>query len=205
MENALPAGRSPSSRIGTAMDALERLSRECLEGVSHPVTAIIVGGAAVHLYTCSRVSSDVEAAFSHRFFLPGDLLVRYQDSEGRSRVLTYDSQYSDALGLMHPDYRKDAIPLTWHPGGPLQLAVLSPVDLVVSKLARYQDHDRADILALAEEGLVSADAVGQRAREALDYYVGRTFFVEHNIAHAVETIRRAQVSASARPTWTPRP
>lgn len=45
--------------------------------------------------------------------------------------------------------------------------VLSPVDLAVSKIARFADNDKEDIAALVRLGLTTADEVEQRATSAL--------------------------------------
>ena len=68
------------------------------------------------------------------------------------------------------------------------LAVLSPVDLAVSKLARFQDQDRQDIMALAQHRLVDGAALQQRANAALDYYVGDARWIQHHLADALALI-----------------
>jgi hypothetical protein len=70
----------------------------------------------------------------------------------------------------------------------LDVRVLTPVDLAVSKLGRFSDQDRADIAALARRGLVHASDLERRAMEALDTYVGDTQRVPGNIASAVKII-----------------
>ena len=68
----------------------------------------------------------------------------------------------------------DSIPCAELNAGKRKIHVyfLSPIDLVVSKLSRYETVDQEDIRAMAEQGLVSADAVQKRAEEALGGYVG---------------------------------
>lgn len=44
-------------------------------GLTMPVTAYVAGGVAVHLYTAYRVSSDIDAEFSHRVLIPDDLYI----------------------------------------------------------------------------------------------------------------------------------
>lgn len=68
-----------------------------------PVRMFIAGGAAVHFYTAARVTSDVDATFSHRLLLPQDLEVVWRDKQGIGRVLYFDRQYNDTFGLMHED------------------------------------------------------------------------------------------------------
>lgn len=69
-------------------DALAEMARriaDSLQGVSQavlPIRMYIAGGTALHVYTGSRVSNDVDAAFSRRIALPEDLEVAYRDSDG---------------------------------------------------------------------------------------------------------------------------
>lgn len=69
-----------------------------------------------------------------------------------------------------------AVPLTLSGIDPqvLDVRVLTPLDLAVSKLGRFPDQEQADIAALACRGLIDATSVESRATEALGGYVGNT-------------------------------
>ena len=139
------------------------------------VPVYIAGGAASHIYTGSRLSADIDATLGRRLLLPDDLQVMYKSGDGKHRTLYFDRQYNDTLGLMHEDAHKDSVPIEV-PGvnrKRLDLRVLSPVDLAVSKLARFADPDREDIKALARAGLLDSRQLRQRAEEALAGYIGR--------------------------------
>src|SRR5512143_1655587 len=73
-----------------------------------PVRMYLAGGAALHVYTGSRVTDDVDAVFSTRVILPEDLDVYYVNAKGENRLLYFDRQYNDTLGLVHEDARDDA-------------------------------------------------------------------------------------------------
>jgi hypothetical protein len=49
----------------------------------------------------------------------------------------------------------------------LEVRRLSPVDLALSKIGRFEDLDRGDIATLAQDGLITERAVRRRAEEAL--------------------------------------
>jgi hypothetical protein len=84
---------------------------------------------------------------------------------------------------MHPDYEQDSMP--WEGIGNekrlIQLSVLSPVDLAVSKISPASDQDREDIRALGQHHLITATALRTRAEEALGHYVGNLNDVRTNI------------------------
>jgi hypothetical protein len=150
----------------------------------------VAGGAALHFHTGERVSVDVDATFSRRIALPDGLDVAYRDEDGAARLLYFDRQYNDTLGLMHEDAQDDSIPLALEgiDPGVLDVRILAPVDLAVSKLGRFSEQDRADIAALARRGLVQGTDLERRAREALDIYVGDTQRLRGNIASALKIV-----------------
>jgi hypothetical protein len=155
-----------------------------------PIRMYVAGGAALHFHTGERVSVDVDAVFSRRIALPDGLEVAYRDEDGSARLLYFDRQYNDTLGLMHEDAQDDSIPLELEgiDSRVLDVRILTPVDLAVSKLGRFSGQDRADIAALARRGLLSATNLEKRALEALEIYVGDTQRLRGNIASAVRIV-----------------
>lgn len=139
-----------------------------------PIRMYVAGGAALHFHTRARVSEDIDAAFSKRVLLSEDIEVSYRDADGRARILYLDRNYNDTLGLMHEDAYRDSrsISVAGVDRKLIDVRVLSPLDLAVTKLARFTDQDREDIERLAKQGLIASDALRKRAEEALGGYVG---------------------------------
>lgn len=165
-----------------------------------PVNVFLAGGMAVHLYTASRTTADVDAEFRpvipnprFRISVPQDLAVEIVE-DGVEKVVYFDTNYNSTFALMHEDYMDDAVPVLMGMQN-LRLFVLSPVDLAVSKIARFQDNDREDIAALVRGGLTTADAIEKRAAQALGGFVGNTRMLEHNIHDAVALARTAEAEA----------
>jgi len=174
------------------------------DGKRLPVRMYLAGGAAMHFYTGARSTEDVDAVSSTRVLLPDSLEVYYVNAQGEPRLLYFDRQYNDTLGLLHENAHQDSIPLSM-PGVDervLEVRALSPVDLAVSKVGRFEDHDRDDIATLAHHGLITERAVRRRAEEALSYYVGNTERVRTSLELACKLIRAATVrpGRSRRPT-----
>jgi hypothetical protein len=162
-----------------------------------PIKLYVAGGAALHLRTGSRVTADVDAVFSQRVLINDDLDVSYRDADGRARLLYFDRNYNDTLGLMHENAHKDSEPVDL-PGVDnkiLEVRVLSPVDLAVSKLARFSDQDREDIEVLARERLIDAKSLRARAEQALGGYVGNVKSVQISIDLACKLVEAHQRSA----------
>ncbi len=155
-----------------------------------PVRMYLAGGAALHLYTGERVSRDIDATFSHRIALPENLEVAYRDADGAARLLYFDRQYNDTLGLLHEDAYEDSVPLALEgiDSTALQVRVLSALDLAVSKLGRFSGQDQEDIATLARHKLISSAALRRRADDALRSYVGDTTRIQGAIAVAVRVV-----------------
>jgi hypothetical protein len=169
------------SGYGKAFGEILARVQQALQGA--PVRMVVAGGAAMHLYTGERVSEDIDASFSRKIIFDGDMAVSYRDADGRARVLYLDRNYNDSLGLMHEDAHADARRLDV-PGinrSRVDVRVLSPLDMAVSKLARFGEQDRADIEKLARLGLIDAASLRRRAGEALGGYVGRVEAVRLSI------------------------
>lgn len=191
----------PPFHTRTALaEGLRDLFRELEERLSlrKPVNVYLAGGMAVHLYTANRVTTDVDAEFGGRVYLPNDLMVEVTLEDGSQQVIYLDTNYNSTFSLMHEDYLDDAIPvnLGLHQ---LRVHVLSPVDLAVSKIARFADNDKEDIATLVRLGLTSADAIEQRATSALAGYIGGQAMLKLNLRDAVALARAAEAERNAAP------
>lgn len=174
---------------------LRELFRQLADRLSlrSPLNVYLAGGMAVHLYTANRVTTDVDAEFGSRVFLPNDLMVEVTLEDGTPQVVYLDTNYNSTFALMHEDYLDDAVPVDLGIE-PIRLHVLSPVDLAVSKIARFADNDKEDIAALVRLGLTNADEIEQRATSALGGFVGGEAMLRLNIRDAVALAR--QVAAA---------
>jgi uncharacterized nucleotidyltransferase DUF6036 len=171
-------------------EVMRRLERAVGKRAGKPVVVCVAGGAALHLYTGGRVSKDIDATVMARFLPPDDLEVSYRDADGHARLLYFDTQYNDTYGLLHEDAYGDALSIDLPGIDPKRLDVrlLSPLDLAVSKLSRFETHDQSDIRALAAAGLIDAKQLRKRAEEALPGYVGDVRRVKTSLALAEKLV-----------------
>lgn len=159
-----------------------------------PIRMYVAGGAALHLLTGARVSEDVDATFSRRILLRDDVEVSYRDVDGRARLLYLDRNYNDTLGLLHEDAYKASIPVSI-PGvdaKTIEVRLLTPLDLAVTKLARFSEVDRTDIETMARAGLIDAATLRGRATEALQGYVGDLASIRTSIDIACRLVGAGQ-------------
>lgn len=173
-------------------ELMSRIAGMLGDGLSGgPVTVCVAGGAALHIYTGARYSVDVDAKLFARAMLdPSQLKVAYQDAAGRSRILYYDTQYNDTFALMHEHAYDDALPIAVQGVDQQRLTIklLAPLDLAVSKLARFSEQDREDIRTLAQAGLIAAKDLKTRAEAALPGYVGNLERIRNTIQIAAKDI-----------------
>jgi hypothetical protein len=180
MHKSHPELTQAMSEMMDKLDAVLRASGYTDE----PLKMYLAGGMAVHYYCGTRYTDDVDASFSRRFLLPyKDLVIDYL-REDKSRASIYlDPTYNDTFALLHPDHREFCV--EWEGIGNerrlIHLRVFCPVDLAVSKLARFSPNDQSDILALARHRHITTPQLRQRATEALEYYVGDTRWIHLNL------------------------
>ncbi|MCY3878093.1 MAG: hypothetical protein OXF74_02800 [Rhodobacteraceae bacterium] len=108
---------------------------------------------------------------------------------GGKQVVVMDGSFTDAFGSFPPDWVKRTREIAKF--GDMILYVIDPVDLAVSKVARFGERDREDIRELAKSGLVGPHVFVARAEEALSNYVGDLTFVCHNLADAKKIVVEA--------------
>lgn len=156
--------------VRAMLDLLHRLEQSLMGEVLSPIRVILTGGTAMALYSPQRSSMEVAAIFSHRILLP-EALVVYEDEFGNKKTLAWDRNYSPSIGLLHPDAEQDAIFFSPSKNGIFSILVLTPIDLVVSKLSRLASNDELDILELYEQGSIDPKDLEPRAMEAIRYYV----------------------------------
>lgn len=167
-----------------------------------PVRMVMAGGAAVHLLTGERVTEDIDATFSRKVIFEDEISVAYRDPDGRARMIYLDRNYNDTLGLMHENAYEDSeeVDIPGIDKGLIDVRVLSPLDLAVSKLARFADLDRHDIETLAKMGLIDSASLRKRAEEALGGYVGNLEHVRTSIDVACRLVDSATPKKRKRKT-----
>jgi hypothetical protein len=159
-----------------------------------PVVVCVAGGAAMHFYTGGRFTNDIDAKIMARVMLdPKELQVAYGGRDGHARLLYFDTQYNDSFALLHHDAYNDARPIevAGVDSRRLEVRLLTPLDLAVSKLSRFSAQDEDDIRALATAGLIDAATVRRRAEAALPDYVGNLDRIRTSIDIACKLVSAA--------------
>jgi hypothetical protein len=159
------------SRFLDRLDALIRGSG--FQG--EPVRMYLAGGLAVNYFCGTRYTGDIDASFSHRILLQDEeLAFTYLKRDGSRALLYFDRNYNPMFGLLHEAHEADSVEWTGigNEKRMVQLRVLCPVDLIVSKIARFSYQDQSDILDVARVSELRFGEVEERALQAMADYVG---------------------------------
>ncbi|MES9857045.1 MAG: DUF6036 family nucleotidyltransferase [Sedimenticola sp.] len=159
------------------------------EDIELPV--VIAGGTAVQIWTRANTTVDIDCEFEGRFY-PKECTIPYLDEDGEEKSVYIDRNYTPTLAVMHEDYIDDAVFV--EDIGKLAVHVLHPIDLVLSKITRWQEHDRRDVGLLVGAGLVDAETLKERADEALRGAIGNLSMFKINLNEALTHVQQSGTS-----------
>jgi len=172
-------------------DAIIEMMEEIAKAIpdSHkqtPVKAYLTGGGAVHYYCNSRVSDDVDLIMQYTVKIPEDLFVVWLNDEGTLEQVHYDYTYNSTFGLLHEDYEDRAIHMITIEDK-FEIYLLSPEDLIISKLIRFAQNDEEDIKNIIKTGKVDKKLLYDLAKDAISVGVGfQKNYVEINLEQVME-------------------
>lgn len=152
-----------------------------------PVRAYLTGGGAVHYYSNKRVSDDIDLIMQYAVKIPEDLFVVWLNEEsGTLEQVHYDHNYNSTFGLLHEDYEFRAVHMLTI-DEKFEISLLSPEDLIISKLIRFAQNDEEDIKSIIETGKVDKVLLYDLAKDAINVGVGfQKRFVESNLELVME-------------------
>jgi hypothetical protein len=138
--------------------------------------AYIFGGCALHILTNARGSADVDAELEISRGVDRKEVIALLDGvpedyemDGRELQVQYDPRFNTTLCPIHEDFAERAIPLI--PGqedAVLQVFVASPIDLIITKLGRFNERDHEDICTLIRAKGINLESLDMLARRAID-------------------------------------
>lgn len=151
-----------------------------------PIKAYLTGGGAVHYYSNSRVSDDIDLIMQYAVKIPEDLFVVWLNDKGTLEQVHYDYNYNSTFGLLHENYEDRATHMITIEDK-LEIKLLSPEDLIISKLIRFAQNDEEDIQNLINTGKVNKELLYELAQDAISVGVGfQKSYVEINLEQVME-------------------
>lgn len=153
--------------------------------------AYVFGGAAIHIYTNARGSSDIDTEIqaSKKLDLE-DIIITYVDDNGDQQSVYVDANFNTGIsGMLAEDYEDCAVPLMTDEAAPLHVYLVSPLHLAVHKLDRLAEDDQNDIVALAKAGRITSDQLFEKGMEVASYGIGSQSRLEGNVGYMVNQLR----------------
>jgi hypothetical protein len=177
----------PTSFKEAIIEMMEQIAKEIPDSHKQmPVKAYLTGGGAVHYYCNSRVSDDIDLIMQFSVNIPENLFVVWMNEEGMLEQVHYDHTYNSTFGLLHEDYEDRAVHMITI-DDKFEIYLLSPEDLIISKLIRFAQNDEEDIRNIIATGRVDKDLLYALATDAIDVGVGfQRKFVETNLEQVME-------------------
>lgn len=161
-----------SQAIFKLFDGLDKRLKQAHPNLSDKaIKAYLFGGCAVHLYTGSRATNDVDVAFKGNTLLLKEISINntyFKNEEGLRKTLLFDKNFDISLAPIDPAY-EDRASLLPTKTNLVSVYSVSPVDIAVSKLGRFEENDRRDIKILYTKGLFSIEQFKDVAYEAHSY------------------------------------
>ena len=118
--------------------------------------------------------------------IPENIFVVWMNDEGMLEQVHYDHTYNSTFGLLHEDYEDRAVHMITI-DEKFEIYLLSPEDLIISKLIRFAQNDEEDIRNIIATGKVDKDLLYELAIDAMNVGVGfQKKFVEINLAQVME-------------------
>lgn len=149
------------------LEILSRIADKIPDGHKEfPVKAYIAGGVAVYLYTHARVSDDIDMHIYNKIEnFPQDLYITWNEN-GEKRQLAYDYTYHEGFGLKQEDFDKR---LQYYKtvDEKIEIYLLHPLDLIISKILRFEENDEADIKELIKKCKVDKNELYALADDAI--------------------------------------
>ena len=177
----------PTSFKEAIIEMMRQIAKEIPDSHKQvPAKAYLTGGGAVHYYCNSRVSDDVDLIMQFSVKIPENLFVVWMNEEGMLEQVHYDHTYNSTFGLLHEDYEDRAVPMVTV-DEKFEIYLLSPEDLIISKLIRFAQNDEEDIQNIITTGKVDKVLLYELATDAINVGVGfQKKFVETNLKHVME-------------------
>lgn len=163
-------------------DIIECIGDFHSQTLDSPLQIILAGDAAMHIHTGRDPLDDVEMIYSHALYVPPDLGASYLSYDNEPAYVYFDSGFNTAHLLLSPGYECRALAFEMMEHRIIDVSVLSPMDLAVTKIGRFNFRDRIDLKRLIEDRLVTgAEELEQLTIAAIKHIFGHEAKLKANL------------------------
>ena len=159
-----------------------------------PIRVVIFGAMAAHYWRVNardpavdREALEIQAQFEVRTFRTTEQVSFVAPGTNTSMWVRFAPGDPTKSTFLHPRYEERLITVdAFGEYDNLAIHALSPVDLAVSRLARFSELDQLEIRGLLRAGLFSAAELDRIATETLNVYLSRTSDIAANLRAALQ-------------------
>ena len=151
------------------------------------VKAYLSGDAAVYFYTRNFLRPNINVDFEGRFHLSDKILSIVELQTNALQLLYFDINYNPNIKLLHEDYQLDSTGLDLGLSM-IELYILAPVDLAVSKVLSTSEYDKQDVADIIRLGFASRQDITNRGMEAIDSVICNQQETQKNFMASVSVL-----------------
>ena len=162
-----------------AIKLFEKVNKYIIQDVK--ISAYCVGGIAVSYWVGpKRVTGDIDVVFSQQVNTD-DLFI-----EENGKRIGFDSNFNDTLSALQEDYQGRAKLVTEFEK--IKIYVISPEDLSIMKMSRWNEQDRRDVILLIENRLLNKELLSDIFEDVSKVYIGNYVLFKYAFDDIIEVI-----------------
>ena len=155
------------------------------------INAYIAGGGAMSFYDLTRNTLDIDVEIDKRIIIPRIELTQDDMILPNMQKIYIDGNFHPQFGMMSEDYMDNAIPVDIFKYEKDNVVIIkpyifSPIDMILSKLARWSPNDQNDVRLLIENNFVIKEQLEDEIELALMGYIGNVNMLKFNINECLE-------------------
>ena len=155
------------------------------------INAYIAGGGAMSFYDLARTTLDIDMEIDKRILIPRIELTQSDMMLPNMQKLYIDGNFNPQFGMVSDDYMENAIPVDIFKYEKDNVVIIkpyifSPIDMILSKLARWSPNDQNDVRLLIENNFVIKEELEDKMELALMGYIGNINMLKINMNECLE-------------------
>lgn len=155
------------------------------------INVYIAGGGAMSFYDSTRHTLDINVKIDKKILIPRIQLTQSDMILTNMQKLYVDENFHPQFFIMSENYMNNAIPVDIFKYEKDNVVIIkpyifSPIDMILSKLARWAPNDQRDVRLLIENNFVIKEHLEDEMEWALIEYIGNINMLKFNMNECLE-------------------
>ena len=170
--------------LNVFFDIITQLNKFIPPNFVQEIQGYCVGGIAMSYWIGpSRRTTDVDIIFSHKIFFEE---LKFKKN---NNYLILEKNFNDSFSALQEDYPSRATFIKKI--GKINIFVISPEDLAIMKISRWNDRDRTDVISLIERKLLNKEKLYELYNDVKNYYIGNPSNLQYTFDDVIEMIEKS--------------